>query len=109
VTSVRNAEEFLQVFRRLRAQYEEILAPLVAKVREEYTRTTGLTSTSAIDENLEAHARVYLVNAFFEALNWRFDESVYIQCRTYPHDPSPSAFPSALYGRAKGEGVPIDS
>jgi hypothetical protein len=67
----------LQAFRRLRARYEDILAPLVAKARDEYTRTTGVSSTSAIERNLEAHVRVYLINAFLEALNWRFDESAY--------------------------------
>ena len=85
MTSVRNAEEFLQGFRRLRTQYEEGLAPLIAKVREEYTRATGLSSTSPIDENLEAHVRVYLINAFLEALNWRFDQKAYgTQARILP-------------------------
>src|SRR5688572_17840812 len=77
MSSSRNAEEFLQNLRRLRTEYEERLAPLVAEVRDRYTAATGSKLPSSVEENLEAHVRVHFINAFLQSLNWVFDRSVY--------------------------------
>ena len=77
MSRVRNADEFLQKFRRLRRAYENDLVPLVAKARDQYVAIAGSEPPSSLDDNLEIHLRVYFINILLESLNWRFDKDTY--------------------------------
>jgi hypothetical protein len=70
MSQARNADEFLLRFRGIRKAYEDHIAPLVAKIREEYT---GKPGEDLLDQTLEAHIRAFAVNALLAALNWRLD------------------------------------
>ena len=77
MTRIRNADEFLQISRRLRRKYEKDIAPLIAKVRDQYVEKTGSKPPSSFDDNREIHLRVYFINTLLESLNWRFDRDTY--------------------------------
>jgi hypothetical protein len=81
VSRVRNADEFLLEFRRIRKAYEGLF-PLITQIRAKYT---GEPEKGVVDQSLEAHAREYAVNAFLAALNWRLNAR--------PEDGLPSLIP----------------
>ncbi len=65
-TNTRNAEEFLEGYRRIRQRYEAGPVPRLAELREIYAGG-GEVGESAL---LEAHVRHHLVDLTLEALNW---------------------------------------
>lgn len=65
-TRTRNAEEFLERYRRIRRSYEAGPVPRLAELREMYAGG-GEVGESAL---LEAHVRHHLVDPTLEALNW---------------------------------------
>ena len=71
MSRVRNANEFLLGFRKIRKAYEDIFAPRVAQLRSKYA---GKPEEGFLDKSLEAHVRMYVVNALLTALNWRLDQ-----------------------------------
>ena len=75
MTRVRNADEFVQNFRRAKSNYDRIYSPLIAEVRRQYAQR-GSAPPSSVDESLEAHNRIYVINTMLEALNWRLNTSV---------------------------------
>ena len=77
MSRVRNADEFVQTFRRLRRAYENDLAPLIAKMRDQYIEKTGSNPPSSFDDNLEIHLRVYFIDTLLESLNWRLNKDTY--------------------------------
>ncbi len=84
MSRVRNADEFLLRFRKVRKAYEDIFAHRIAQVRAQYA---GKPEEGLIDKSLEAHVRVYVVNALLAALNWRLDQN--------PEDGLPNLIPEA--------------
>jgi hypothetical protein len=73
VSRVRNADESLMRFRKARADYECSYKPRLGEIRAMYSNNPADMVPPAIDESLETHSRVYLVNAMLSALNWRLD------------------------------------
>jgi hypothetical protein len=73
VSRVRTATEFLQKFRKLNDKYEQRFRPHIDKIRKNYAGSSPGKLPSIVDECLEAHSRVYVVNALLAALNWRLD------------------------------------
>jgi hypothetical protein len=84
VSQVRNANEFLLRFREIQERYENIFSPCIQQLRVIYTGNPG---KSFLDQNLEAHARAYIVNAFLASLNWRLDQN--------PEEGLPNLIPEA--------------
>lgn len=72
MSRVRNADEFVILFRKMSEVYRRHFAPTIAMIRQKYV---GKPEEDHINSSLEAHERVYLVNAFLAALNWRMDTS----------------------------------
>jgi hypothetical protein len=72
VSRVRNADEFLLRFRKIRDDYERLFGPRTAEIRKKYTESP---IEKLVDGSLEAHSRTYIVNALLAALNWRLDTS----------------------------------
>lgn len=72
----RNAEDFLQEYRRIRFQYDLLYRPRIEAIRASYSDNPSKSLPPSIDNALEAHLREYFVNAFLRALNWRMDVSV---------------------------------
>ena len=70
MTRTRNAVDFLHKFRAIRAQYEKLFGPHIAKIRQQLTESCR-EPCPEIDQSLEAHIRQYVVNAFLSSLNWR--------------------------------------
>jgi hypothetical protein len=73
VSRVRNADEFRQQFRQICDDYEQLFRPRIVEVRTKYAKSPTGGPPSFVDESLEAHVRVYVVNALLAALNWRLD------------------------------------
>lgn len=71
VSRIINSYDFLIKFRGIRRSYQKKFGPLVSRVREYYTEKP---EEELVDQSLEAHIRVYIVNSFLSALNWRLDE-----------------------------------
>ena len=67
----RNADDFLLAYRRACANYDRIFSNQIREIRRCYSGVAPAEET--IDEALEAHIRVYFVNALLAALNWRMD------------------------------------
>lgn len=84
MTRVRNADEFLLLFRRISDDYGRLFAPGVEQIRQKYA---GSPEQSLLPNSLEAHARAYIVNALLAALNWRLDAR--------PEDGLPNIVPEA--------------
>lgn len=72
---MRNAEDFLQEYRRIRFQYDALYQPRIAAIRASYSDNPGEVIPPSVDNALEAHLREYVINAFLGALNWRMDVS----------------------------------
>jgi hypothetical protein len=70
VSRVRNADEFLLQLRKISGDYKRIFGPQVAEIRKKYTKSD---TEKLVDESLEAHNRLYVVNGLLAALNWRLD------------------------------------
>ena len=87
MSRVRNADEFLLRFRKACDDYNRLFGPRVAKVRAEYAKSPVGKPPPSVDESLEAHIRVYVVNALLAALNWRLDAK--------PEDGLPNLIPEA--------------
>lgn len=68
MSRVRNAGEFLLRLRRIRAHYDQVLRPRFAEIRRRYA---GKPEGQFVDQSLEAHARLYIVDSLLAALNWR--------------------------------------
>jgi hypothetical protein len=73
---VRNAEDFLQEYRRIRFQYDGLYRNRIEAIRASYSANPAGSIPPSVDNALEAHLREYFVNAFLRALNWRMDVSV---------------------------------
>lgn len=71
MSRVRNADEFSIQIRKARRDYDERYKPWLDRIRERYAENPSGRLSPDIDESLEAHQRVYLVNALLGALNWR--------------------------------------
>ena len=56
--------------------YNRLFEPRIAKVRAEYAKGPVGKPSPSVDESLEAHIRVYVVNALLAALNWRLDANL---------------------------------
>ena len=76
MSRVRNAEDFLQEYRRIRFQYDGLYRPRIEAIRASYSGNPSGSAPPSVDHALEAHLREYVVNAFLRALNWRMDASV---------------------------------
>lgn len=87
MSRVRSADEFLICFRRICNNYERLFGPHVTEVRKKYAGSPAGKPPPFVDESLEAHSRVYIVNALLAALNWRLDAS--------PEDGLPNLVPEA--------------
>jgi len=87
VMRVRNADDFLREFRKIRERYETYFGPRIADIRNQYRLTPVESTPVSVDENLEAHSRVYVVNSLLSALNWRLDSS--------PDEDLPNLLPEA--------------
>jgi hypothetical protein len=87
VSRVRSADEFLRRFRKACDDYNRLFGPRVARVRAEYAKSPAGKPPPSLDESLEAHIRVYVVNALLAALNWRLDAK--------PEDGLPNLLPEA--------------
>ena len=72
VSLVRNADDFLLRLRQFAGEYERTFEPLISRLRQQYT---GKLEEQLVNDHLEFHARVYFINAFLAALNWRLDQS----------------------------------
>ena len=72
MTRIKNADEFLLELRRIRAAYNETFAPQLQKLRDGLVGAPP-AAQAKVDQDLEAHIRVYTVNAILAALNWRMD------------------------------------
>lgn len=68
MTRVRNATQFAGLLRTAFHDYEERYRERVAAVRAHFT---SVPVPPDVDDALEAHKRVYFINRFLEALNWR--------------------------------------
>ena len=71
---VLNADQFLTRFREIRGQYLDTVRPLLQLTRARLVGEPTAEETKA-KFDLEAHVRVYVVNSFLAALNWRMDVS----------------------------------
>ena len=87
MSRVRNADESLLQFRKAFGDYNQLFGPRVAKVRAQYAKSPVGKLPPSVDESLEAHIRVYVVNALLAALNWRLDAK--------PEDGLPNLLPEA--------------
>lgn len=87
MSRVRNATEFLRLIRRARDDYQTFYQGQVEEIRSQFARNPSGQAPSEVDESLEAHMRVYFVNAFLNALNWRLELS--------PRDGLPNLVPEA--------------
>jgi hypothetical protein len=67
--NVHNADEFLISFRKISDDYSRVYGPMIDRLRQRYA---GQPEAGLLDNSLEAHGRVYFVNGFLSALNWRF-------------------------------------
>jgi hypothetical protein len=76
LSRARNAEDFLQEYRRIRFQYDALYRHRIEAIRAAYSDNPGGSVSPSVDNALEAHLREYFVNAFLRALNWRMDVSV---------------------------------
>ncbi|HVQ39352.1 MAG TPA: hypothetical protein VMS31_17565 [Pyrinomonadaceae bacterium] len=76
MSRVRNAEDFLQEYRRIRFQYDDLYLPRIEAIRASYSDNPAGSTPPSVDNALEAHLREYVVNAFLRSLNWRMDVSV---------------------------------
>ena len=84
MSQVRNADDFLLEFRKIRADYDGAFGPRIAEIRTKYA---GTPEEGLLDQSLEVHGRTYIVNALLAALNWRLD--------VRPEDGLPNLFPEA--------------
>jgi len=73
VSRVRNADESKQQFRKICADYNHFFKLRISAIREEYEKTPTGKPPPFVDDSLEAHIRVYIVNALLAALNWRLN------------------------------------
>lgn len=80
----KNANDFLLKFRRIQDDYEYVFRDRITDIRNQYA---GKPEEDILDQSLEAHIRVYVVNALLNALNWRLDQS--------PKEGLPNLFPEA--------------
>lgn len=71
MSRVRNANEFLMMFRKIQEDYTSHFAPMIARIRNAYARDNP--ERSNIDAVLEAHNRKYRIDCFLAALNWEPD------------------------------------
>jgi hypothetical protein len=71
VSRVRNADQFGRAFGRIKDDYDRIFAPRIANIRTEYGGTASKGGRIPVDDCLEAHLRVFFINSFLAALNWR--------------------------------------
>lgn len=87
MSRARNAEDFLQEYRRIRFKYDALYRPRIEAIRASYSDNPAGSPPPSVDNALEAHLREYVVNAFLRALNWRMDVS--------PEDGLPNLVPEA--------------
>lgn len=74
MTSTENADQFLARFRQIRGQYLDTFKLVLQQQRATLMRVPVAEQPKA-NLDLEAHLRVYVVNSFLAALNWRMDVS----------------------------------
>lgn len=92
MSRVRNADDFLLRFREIQQAYEYLFSPRITQIRR---NCVGKQEESILSSILEAHLRVYLVNALLAALNWRMDQK--------PEDNLPNLIPEVPV-RSEGRG-----
>jgi hypothetical protein len=90
----RNANEALLEFRKARTSYEERIKPRIADIRKLYA---AWNQKEVVDESLEAHIRVHVVNCLLAALNWRLNAS--------PEDGLPNLLPEAPIRSTRAKSV----
>jgi len=72
---VRNADQFLKEYRRLRARYETIFAEWLDEIRHKYAMPDTGEPPASLKTELEWHRREFFVNALLAALNWRSERA----------------------------------
>lgn len=73
MSRVRNADEFSIQIRNARRDYDQRYKPRLDGIRKKYAENPSGRVSPDIDESLEAHLGVYLINVLLGALNWRLD------------------------------------
>lgn len=96
MSRVRNATEFLRRIRYARQDYLSIYQGQIDEIRARHTENPLRQVQRDVDELLEAHVRIYFVNSFLNALNWRLERS--------PQDGLPNLMPEAPIA-SSGEGT----
>lgn len=79
MSRVRNADQFLYEFRKARKKYEELFRPNIERAFVSYTEDLGTgvdIPKQYVDDQLEAHIRIYFVDILLEALNWQLDRNL---------------------------------
>jgi hypothetical protein len=67
LSRARNAEDFLQEYRRIRFQYDAVYRPRIEAIRVSYSDNPAGSTPPSVDNALEAHMREYVINAFLRA------------------------------------------
>lgn len=70
-----NADAFLQRYQEIQREYDSVFEPHLRKIRAKYAGMPGGNPPRSVEDHLEYHERVYVVNALLAALNWRLDAS----------------------------------
>jgi hypothetical protein len=65
VSRIRTATAFRLELRKIHEKYEHSFKPLIEDVRSTFAQNPLGQAPPHIDENLEAHIRVYMVNALY--------------------------------------------
>lgn len=69
VRRIQNAEDFLHEFRKRQQRYKSKYGPQIAKTVEQLAPTGARTPPAWVDELLEFHLRLYLIDDLLSALN----------------------------------------
>lgn len=69
---VKNATDFLQIFRQIASQYEGLIRPkFLAVANSQDPQFDGMLGGP--DQLLEAHSRIFIIDALLRSLNWIYD------------------------------------
>jgi hypothetical protein len=75
VSRIRNATQFKTQFLAAWANYETRYKPQIDRIRAKYVHEPSGLVQPDVDESLEAHGRLYLIDALLAALNWKLDSA----------------------------------
>ncbi|MBE3100123.1 MAG: hypothetical protein IMZ44_23640 [Planctomycetes bacterium] len=70
MTRARNADDFFEAYRNLRARYDEQIAPWLRELRHRYADPRTGALPPSLNEELEWHRRAYFIDSLLAALNW---------------------------------------